>query len=86
MHFKKSFPTLYPGNNKGVSIENPLLFPLPFPLLFAYSNPLLPYFLDIMREMIWEMHGECPTAHIIRTIVVGLSHQRQLYIVGSFPQ
>ena len=64
-------------------MENPLLFAYPNPLLFAYPNSLLPYFLDIFIEgnvfpCKW-MHG---SAHIIQTIEVGLSHQRQLYVVG----
>ena len=60
--YRKSFPSIYPRNNKGFSIENPLLF--------AYPNPLLPYFQDIFREVIWHMHGECPHYSDYRSEIV----------------
>ena len=39
--FPKSFLSIYPGNNKGFSIENTLLYASPTQLLFAYLNSLL---------------------------------------------
>ena len=59
-----------PRNKKGFSIENPSSFAYHTPLLFAYLNPLLPYFQGILREM-----------HTLFGLEVGLSHQRQLYIL-----
>ena len=119
----RSFPSIYPGNNNGVSIENPLLFAYPiltcywptlYPFIFAYPNPYSHYNLPtlitynpicvfknnygILIETPLLYPGyiegndlgnawEVPTSFGLE---VGLSHQRQLYIVGrivgSFPQ
>ena len=119
----RSFPTIYPGYNNGVSIENPLLFahifpcylpnlypcifanPIPTPLL-GYLPTLIPYNLICLFKNNNEFSIETPLLYpgyiegndlgnawevpTLFGLEVGLSHQRQLYIVGrivgSFPQ